>query len=105
MAQYLIIYTGGNQPATPEEGRLHFIKYQAWLQSLGEAVLSPMNPIRNAHTIDASGVVSEGSQMLMSGYTIIEADSIDAAIAMSKTCPFLDIGGSLEVSERVEMPS
>jgi hypothetical protein len=40
----------------------------------------------------------------MSGYTIVEADSIEAALSMAKACPFLEIGGSLEVSELVEMP-
>ena len=40
----------------------------------------------------------------MSGYTIIEADSMETALEMAKACPFLDIGGSLEVSELAEMP-
>ena len=39
----------------------------------------------------------------MSGYTIVEADSLDAALEMAKTCPFLAIGGSLEVSEMIRM--
>jgi hypothetical protein len=39
----------------------------------------------------------------MSGYTIVEADSMGAALEMAKTCPFLDIGGSLEVSELIKM--
>jgi hypothetical protein len=38
------------------------------------------------------------------GYTIVEADSMEAALAMARACPFLDIGGSLEVSELMEMP-
>ena len=41
----------------------------------------------------------------MSGYTIIEADSMDAALSIAQACPFLEIDGSLEVSELVEMPS
>jgi hypothetical protein len=41
----------------------------------------------------------------MSGYTIIEADSIEAALTIAKACPFLNIGDSLEVSGLVEMPS
>jgi hypothetical protein len=41
----------------------------------------------------------------MSGYTIIQADSMDAALSIAKACPFLEIGGSLEVSELIEMPS
>jgi len=40
----------------------------------------------------------------MSGYTIVEADSIEAALEMAKACPFLEIGGSLEVSELMQMP-
>jgi hypothetical protein len=40
----------------------------------------------------------------MSGFTIIEAESIEAAVAITRACPFLDIGGSLEVSELVQMP-
>jgi len=41
----------------------------------------------------------------MSGFTIIEAQSIEVALEMAKSCPFLDIGGSLEVSELMQMPS
>lgn len=40
----------------------------------------------------------------MSGYTIVEADSMDAALEMAKACPFLDVNGSLEVSELMKMP-
>jgi hypothetical protein len=40
----------------------------------------------------------------MSGYTIVAADSMEAALEMAKACPFLDIGGSLEVSELMQMP-
>jgi len=40
----------------------------------------------------------------MSGYTIIEADSIEMAIDLAKACPFLEIGGSLENSELIQMP-
>jgi hypothetical protein len=39
----------------------------------------------------------------MSGCTILEAESPDAALEAAKSCPFLDIGGTLELSELVEM--
>ena len=103
MAQYAIIYLGGNPPATPEEGQQHFARYQEWLSSLGEAAVSPMNPLKDTRTVAPDGTVSEGSGVAMSGYTIVEAASIDAAVIMAKACPFLDIGGSLEVAELVDM--
>ena len=40
----------------------------------------------------------------MSGYTIIEANSMDAVLSIAKACPFLEIGGSLEFPELIEMP-
>ena len=105
MAQYIIVYLGGDKPSSPEEGKQHFAKYKKWLASLGDSVVSPMNPFKNTSTLNSDGTVSTGSTTTMSGYTIIEAESIEAALEMAKACPFLDIGGSLEVSELVQMPS
>lgn len=104
MAQYVIVYLGGNPPDTAEEGRRHFARYVEWLQSLGDAAVSPANPLRDTRTVDPDGSISEGGSSTMSGYTIVEAESIDAALTMAKACPFLEIGGRLEVSERVDMP-
>ena len=104
MAQYIITYLGGDQPSTPEEGKQHFVKYKEWLSSLGDSVVSPANPFKNTSTINPDGSVTTGSTTLMSGYTIIETGSMEAALKIAKACPFLDIGGSLEVSELVQMP-
>lgn len=104
MAQYIITYLGGNPPSTPEEGKQHFAKYKEWLSSLGDSVVSPANPFKDTRTINSDGTVTTGSSTSMSGYTILQADSIESALEMAKACPFLDIGGSLEVSELIKMP-
>ena len=104
MSQYLIVYLGGDQPSSPEEGKKHFSKYMDWLSSLGDSVISPANPLKNTSTVNPDGTVSTGGTTTMSGYTIIETDSMDAALEVAKACPFLDIGGSLEVSELMQMP-
>jgi hypothetical protein len=104
MAQYIITYLGGDQPSSPEEGKQHFAKYKEWLSSLGDSAVSPANPLKNTNTVNADGTVTSGSTTTMSGYTIIEADSMEAALEIAKACPFLDIGGSLEVSELIQMP-
>ena len=103
MIQYVITYLGGDQPSTPEAGKEHFAKYQQWLASLGEAAVSPMNPFKDTQTVNPNGTVNAGSSTAMSGYTVIEADSMEKALEIAKACPFLDIGGSLEVSELVQM--
>ena len=103
MAQYVIVYLGGDQPSTPEEGKKHMSKYMDWLSSLGDSAISPANPLKNTHTVNSDGTVSSGGTSSMSGYTIIEAESMEAALLIAKACPFLDIGGSLEVSELIQM--
>lgn len=103
MAKYVIVYIGGNQPSTPDEGKQHFAKYQEWLASLGSSAISPMNPLKNTTTVNPDGTFTEGGSASMSGYTIIESESMEEALKTAKACPFLDIGGSLEVSELIQM--
>lgn len=104
MPQYIIVYLGGNQPSNPEESKRNFAKYVEWLSSLGDSAVSPANPMKNTMTVNPDGSVSSGGKTTMSGYTIIEAESMDAALTAAKSCPFLEVGGSLEVSEMVKMP-
>jgi len=103
MARFMITYLGGDKPATPEEGQQHMAKYMAWLSSLGEAAVSPANPLKNTTTVNPDGSVVNASKTSMSGYTIVEADSMEAALAIARACPFLEVGGSLEVSEMMQM--
>ena len=104
MTQYVITYLGGDHPATPEEGKAHFEKYKAWLASLGEAAVSPANPLQHTNTVNSDGSVSAGGSTGMSGFTIVQARSMDLALEMAKSCPFLEIGGTLEVSQLMQMP-
>jgi hypothetical protein len=61
-------------------------KYMKWLSSLGEAAISPMNPLAHTNVVNPDGSVTEGGVTAMSGYTLIEADTIDSAIEMTKNC-------------------
>ncbi len=105
MPKFVLVYLGGDQPSSPEEGRQHFAKYMQWLESLGEAAVSPANPLQNTTTVNPDGSITAGGSTSMSGYTVVEAESMQAALAMAQSCPFLDINGSLEVSELMPMPA
>jgi hypothetical protein len=103
MSQYIITYLGGDMPATPEEGQKHFTKYRDWLSGMGDAVVSPANPFKDTTTIKPDGSITPGSTSAMSGFTVIKADSMDDALQAARSCPFLEIGGILEVSELMQM--
>lgn len=103
MAQFIIAYFGGDTPKTPEEGQAHFFKYKAWIGDLAAAAVSPMNPMGPSHFVSKSGVTTESDRDRMSGYTIVEAETLEAALEMAKGCPFVDINGTLEVAELIKM--
>lgn len=103
MPQYIFIYVGGDYPTSPSEGQKHFEEYQSWLASLGSAVVSPAIPFKDTHTVHPDRTSQAGTTTVMSGMSILKFASMDAAIEAAKACPFLDINGTLEVSEMLEM--
>ena len=103
MPQYIFVYLGGEYPADPKEGEAHFMKYQEWLKSLGDAVISPAIPFKDTHTVHPNGEVEPGTTTMMSGLSIIQMPSMDAALEAARTCPFREINGTLEISEMIEM--
>ncbi len=105
MPKYIFVYLGGEYPSDPEEGHKHFSRYQEWLSSLGDAVVSPAIPFKDTHTVQPDGTALPGSTTAMSGLSIIEMASMDEALEAAKSCPFLEIKGTLEVSEMIEMSS
>ncbi len=104
MKQFVFVYLGGNHPSNPQEASKHFDKYMKWLTSLGDAVVIPTIPLKDTTTVSPDGKVAEGGSSAMSGFSIIKADTIEAALSIAQDCPFLEIGGSLEVSEMMQMP-
>ena len=104
MPEFIIAYKGGDQPESEEAGKAHFAKWQAWLQGLGEAAVKPATPMRDVRLVSRDGVSDAPRADTMSGFTIVQADNLDDALEMAKSCPFLDINGTLEVGQLMEMP-
>jgi hypothetical protein len=75
-----------------------------WCQDLGPAIVDGGNPVGHAKTIDGGGSVAEGGGANpVTGYSVIKADSLEAAVSLAKGCPIvhdsLHPGGSIEVCE------
>jgi hypothetical protein len=52
----------------------------------------------NSRSVAADGSASDGGSG-MTGYSIVQADSLDAATDMARTCPIVTSGGTVEVYE------
>lgn len=102
MPKYVFAYHGGKAPEDPAEGAKVMAAWEAWMNGLGEAIVDPGNPVGQSKTVTASGVEDNGGSNPLSGYTLVNADSIEAACEMAKGCPIL-VDGTIEVAEAMEM--
>lgn len=101
---YLLVYHGGQRPETPEEGAKQMQAWTDWFGTLGDALVDGGNPVSQVRTIGNNGSVSDGALNPASGYSVIKADDLDAAVALAKGCPILAGGhGSIEVAETLAM--
>ena len=100
MANYLLAYHGGGMPESEEQRAKVMGAWGQWFGTLGPALVDGGNPVGRTSTIAANGSVSDGGGANpVSGYSIIKADTMDAAVQMAKGCPVLESGGSIEVAE------
>lgn len=100
MAKYLFIYHGGGMPDSAEDAAIQEKAWGQWFESLGGAVIDGGSPIGESTTVLSDGtVVNNGGSNPTTGYGLIEANSIDDAIAKAKGCPILAGGGSVELGE------
>ena len=95
---YLLVYHGGAMPESPEEGAQVMQAWTEWFGSIGDALVDGGNPVSATKTIGADGSVTDDASG-PSGYSIIKADSLDAAVALAKGCPVLQGGASIQVAE------
>ena len=104
MAKFLLVYHGGvGMPETKAEREPLMAAWGAWFGELGPAIVDGGNPTSQARTIGPDGAVSEGGgSNPTTGYTLIEADSLDEAVIRAKGCPSLQREGSIEVCETID---
>jgi hypothetical protein len=100
MANFLLIYTGGGA-ATPEERQKVLPLWGEWMSKLGDKFVDPGNPIGHAKNVSNGGSVHDGSASnpAATGYSILKADSLNAAAELAKGCPILQSGGKVTVYE------
>ena len=102
MPKYIFAYHGGKMPETPEEGERVMAAWNAWYGAMGAAVVDGGAPVGPSKTVTANGVEDNGGSNPLSGYTLVEAADIDAAVEMAKGCPILE-HGTVEVAQAIDM--
>jgi hypothetical protein len=101
MAKYLLVYYGGKMENDPKMVEKSMATWMKWFADLGKAVVDGGAPTQAGKIVSKSGVKSPGAKPV-AGYSILEAKSLDAAIAMAKSHP--DIAEGLQVAVYPLMP-
>jgi hypothetical protein len=105
MTEFTYLFRGRQTPSSPEQMQKSMEKWVAWFKELGANghIKDP------GHPLELTGKVVRGQQKTINdgpyaeakdvvcGYMLIEAESLAQAIELSKGCPILEVGGSVEV--------
>ena len=106
MAKFLFVYRDNpetmSQPS-PEEMQQVMEAWGKWFQELGSAIIDPGDALMPEGKVLREGTVTDGpfieAKELLGGYSVVEADSLDAALEMAKSCPVAGEGGSIEIRQ------
>jgi hypothetical protein len=107
MTQFALLFRGRQTFDSPERTRQNAQAWQAWFKELGTRGhfkdAAHRTPLESAGKVvlGREKTVSDGpyaeAKDVVSGYTLIEAKDFVDAVELSKGCPILDVGGSVEV--------
>ena len=104
MPAYLVTYHGsGGVPASPEAAEEAMAAFGAWIQSVGDAMVDPGAPLAASKTVSSGGVADGPASGALAGYTVLKADDLSDAVGLVENHPFITRGGTLQVSEAVDL--
>jgi hypothetical protein len=103
--KYVLVFYGGGMPETPAAQARVLKQWDRWYHKLGRAVKDAGLPFSGkVNKVRPDGESSRGPiGQRATGYTILEASTLEAATRMAKGCPILKSGGSVAVYETAEM--
>ncbi len=104
MANYVFAYSGGRGVAADEtERNAQYARWGEWFGELGSAVVDGGAATGPGKTVTSGGSVSDGGSRGLTGYSIVSAESLEAAVRLAKGCPVLEVGGAVDVYEAITM--
>jgi hypothetical protein len=115
MSQFLYLYRAEpairTQAMSPERAQQSMQRWMTWMQELeatghlkdrGQPLENGGKVVRGQQKTVTDGPYAEAKD-LVGGFTLVEAQSIDQAVELSRGCPILDGGGSVEVRPIMKM--
>lgn len=109
MKEFLLVFRTdyNNMPQrTAEEAQMVTMQWMDWIKNIASEnkLVDRGNRLENSgRVLKPKDVVTNGPyteiKESIGGYTLIKAESYDDAINLSKSCPMLSFGGTVEIRE------
>jgi len=96
MSKFLITYHGSGMPDDPAMMEQAKAAFGAWVAGAGDAIVDPGAPVQMVTQVASEGATDA---LQIGGYSIIQADTVDAARAELAKHPFVARGGTLQIYE------
>jgi hypothetical protein len=105
MSEFTFLFRGREHVTSAEQGQKQMEKWTAWFKDLTAKgqLKNPGHPLENTGKV-VSGTkktITDGpyaeSKDVVGGFIVVEAADLAEAVELSKACPILEIGGSVEV--------
>jgi hypothetical protein len=75
------------------------VVWSAYFERIAPHVIDPGQPVFERTSI---GEVGESTKL--GGYSVVEADNLEGAVALARQCPTVRLGGGVEIGVLAELP-
>ncbi len=99
MPKFLVTYHGGGMPESEEGRQQAMAAFAAWIGATGKALVDPGAPLGASKTVSPGSVTDGAAPGPFNGYSILDAADLDSAVDLVRAHPYVERGGSLQVSE------
>jgi hypothetical protein len=100
MSRYLVTYHGQGMPDDPELMEQAKQAFVAWVGRAGGAIVDPGAPLLMVTQVSSG---SPPAPAEIGGYSIIEADTPEAAAEVLRSHPYVARGGTLQVNQVLDV--
>jgi hypothetical protein len=100
MAKFIFTY---RQPAdyVPSQTDPNAVSpWTKFFEGIGSRIVEPGQPV-----FERASLGEVGGSTKLAGYSVVEADSLDAALGLARGCPAIGQGGGVEVGVLAELPA
>jgi hypothetical protein len=113
MNEFMMIFRNDYTPnfkPSPEQMQESIKQWQDWIGGIAaQGKFIGTNRLGfQGKTLKSNNVVTDGPYVevkeIVGGYIIVKADNLDQALKMANGCPILNIGGSVEVRDVMQVP-